>query len=469
MSIQITSIDSVKFDKFEGDKDSELTKHLNDILSTGKVSPQSDLEMFLLNTSIHLLFDFQEVVSKFDYNPFKFNIPESLMPFVFPVEPSLMSPEQKADYHLNRVAYLERIFKGLEEDPREINGYSSFLLNFFFKNQFGNKGPKTKQNAYVQFQHLESNVADFYAMFSSRRFGRDRYLTGVDSQGNLYTKKRQRLGDFSDDFIRLHPHILFSLAFPPEVFNDLIPDYARWANDKNRLKDYGTDSIVGGDLLRAGQEGKVFHSSLPHEILIGDGTLESMTVKDNPPNAVSFLNKFSDETVSLGYLSNLSNGQVNFLLSDFLADIVCNDFFDTRRTYPLLNIAGAIARDMFVCEEKDRHYDVSTERQYERRGKKKKKIGEKVVWLPRFRFSLDKEHSGRTLSDKLISLSPCHVSGHMRKCENPSQDQVELAESVGISLPPGFTYVREHDRGRSREFSRYYKSRSAMQVLYGDD
>jgi len=69
--------------------------------------------------------------------------------------------------------------------------------------------------------------------------------------------------------------------------------------------------------------------------------------------------------------------------------------------------------------------------------------------------------------EKVLSLSPCHVSGHPRRVSNPNPEQLELARRLGVVVPEGYTYVREHDRSGSSEFRRLYKSRSAMEVMFG--
>ena len=61
------------------------------------------------------------------------------------------------------------------------------------------------------------------------------------------------------------------------------------------------------------------------------------------------------------------------------------------------------------------------------------------------------------------------VSGHLRRCDNPSPEQRLLALKDGIVLPHGCTYVRPHARGdKEREQTqREYRSRSASNILFG--
>jgi hypothetical protein len=127
-------------------------------------------------------------------------------------------------------------------------------------------------------------------------------------------------------------------------------------------------------------------------------------------------------------------------------------------------LMAALVRDFWVAEERHKIFDV---RRRLRVGAKGGSKGDRhYVYLPRARYVSSGLHFDR-LNEKLeYALRARHfVRPFLRKVENPSPVQVEIARRENVRLPEGFTYVRGHYRGGG-ESQAIYRSRSAISLLY---
>jgi hypothetical protein len=147
-------------------------------------------------------------------------------------------------------------------------------------------------------------------------------------------------------------------------------------------------------------------------------------------------------------------------------DPVVQQFWDAHLRYSLgiYPVVCAIARDMFVLEEREAHYHVK--RNSKKAGKKKRtRQTRNYVWLPReevtFRPHSDYE---RTVTE----VAPAHVTGHRRRLRpghRASDKQLNEAAGLGVVIPAGYTYVSEHHRG-GYTTGPDFKSRSALQMMF---
>lgn len=64
-------------------------------------------------------------------------------------------------------------------------------------------------------------------------------------------------------------------------------------------------------------------------------------------------------------------------------------------------------------------------------------------------------------------LIPTMIMGHLRRCENPNPKQLELAREFGIMPPVGYTFVRPHSRHVHKAELTRFRSKSALEILYG--
>lgn len=400
-------------------------------------------------------------------------VPEELRALV-DRDPAII-PGDEMEYHEARVNYLKRVMEHIEKEPALLRNYEQFMLKFFMGNLIynsNNLSRNTHANAALQAEVLESNISNMYTMLSIRKLGLERYITGIEDTGEVYSKKARKLNleQAINHFSRVASHAPVLLSLDSKLFQDLIPDGAEWAHDYKRLEDFldENNGKVGFEMLRVGQENKHYHSSLPHQVIIKDKSIKYMTVKDDPPKNIYFMTTFSDDTISVGVMSSKydDNGACLYFTSDLLSNFFLNSSID-RSSFFLFDLAGCIARDMFVCVEKDKFYGGS--RVISK--KKKKDIRERVIWLPRFKINLINKPDYTDIGDKIIKLSPYHVDGHPRKLpqgQKPSQKQLDLAKKFGVPIPEGKTYVDQYDVPGKDEFRRLYKSRSALNLLYGN-
>lgn len=427
----------------------------------------------ILNTQ-SLLTNFR-VRSRKSYNPKEFSgeIPKELS-YLLDREPALREG-MELEYHNWRIDYLNKLGKHIKKSPEILKSWEGALMRFFMNRVLYPAEDcldKSKSNAWLQCLQLEANLSDLYMSLCVDKFGCEAYITGIGNNGRLYTKKPKKLSpaETIGFYSKAHTHMPMLFSFNSELFQDMIPDGAEWTSGvAKRLENLADDKAgqLGMRMIRAGVEGKYFHSSLPHEIIINNAGIKKMTIKDVPPETVYFTTTFSDDNICAGALSApLPDGSILLHLSSMFADLVNEDCISTFSSYPLIDLAGCIARDMFICEERERYYDIA-EKKVTSEKARRSGARDRVTWLPRFKINI----AGRSrdqdyVTEQTIKLSPCHVSGHPRRCANPSLGQLELAANLGIQIPPGFTYVREHDREGSEEFRRLYKSRSAMSMLY---
>ena len=90
-----------------------------------------------------------------------------------------------------------------------------------------------------------------------------------------------------------------------------------------------------------------------------------------------------------------------------------------------------------------------------------------ITYLPRVRYS-QIHPGGMPLDQETIARSRHAVAAHLRRVNNASAAQRFLAQKFGVSLPPGFTFVRPHERGggAQEDLIRVYRSRSASRMIF---
>lgn len=464
------------------------TKFTKELFS---VIPDNLREAYLRQSSSNILSNFAtKAIKSYDEDRFKDKIPEIMRPLL-DREYALSVPPMH--YHGLRTEYIKEINGILNRDPYKLINLESFLLSFLYRHIIYdfNQTNEEASDAYLKFLQMEANLSDLYCLLSTSKFGKERYLLGIEKSGQLHSKPLKRLDKASPDkrinsgqrlaevikdwvmpFNAIHSHAVTFLNMDPRILKKIVPDNVFWASEENRLrfKPDKMNGAIGPDMLRAGIVSKHFHSSLPYEVLVQSENISKMRVIDVPPYDIYFTTEYGDGTISAGMLGipnpNHGGNQL-FHLSDLASRLILDDIASTKETNCLFDIAGCIARDMFVLEERDNFYQEIKDGG-KKKSKKKPAQDKKIIWLPRFRVNVfgAPDNTNDAIPDKIISLSPSHVSGHPRRCDNPNPDQISLAESVGIYLPPGFTYVREHDRAGSRPFTREYKSRSALELLF---
>ena len=145
-------------------------------------------------------------------------------------------------------------------------------------------------------------------------------------------------------------------------------------------------------------------------------------------------------------------------------DVLPADRGGEQVTAVMETLMAALVRDFWVAEERRKIFDVKERRKPSGNGKHKAE--QRYVYLPRIRYVSSGLRFDR-LGEKLDQASRARhfVRPFLRKAENPSPAQLELAKREHVPMREGFTYVRGHFRGGA-ESQAIYRSRSAIHLLY---
>ena len=142
----------------------------------------------------------------------------------------------------------------------------------------------------------------------------------------------------------------------------------------------------------------------------------------------------------------------------------------------LILLCSAIVRDFWVLENRSasQSYNKRTNKTRQRTGhgkNRKLKVTKDYTFIPRFKYDLESYKVNKTIQHQTrVTLSPHLVSGHIRQLPegwNTGEQALENAEEFGITLSKGQTFVMPHERGQIEQL-RTYRSRSAMQMLFGE-
>jgi hypothetical protein len=137
---------------------------------------------------------------------------------------------------------------------------------------------------------------------------------------------------------------------------------------------------------------------------------------------------------------------------------------DKRVAVMMKLVMCALVRDFLVTEDRRKIFDV-TRRRID--VGKTKSPDARVVYLPRIRYIIDNKAPGRVKEGLEQRGRARHfVRAFFRKVEKPSPVQLEVARVERVNVPEGHTFVRAHYRGGG-EAQKVYRSRSALQLLYG--
>jgi len=139
---------------------------------------------------------------------------------------------------------------------------------------------------------------------------------------------------------------------------------------------------------------------------------------------------------------------------------------DAERAFKL--ILASIVRDFVVLDERESAFAVRRDSAPQRRHPDDK--SPQIIYIPRIRYTQSADTNGLEKGLEYELRRPHHVRAHQRRADTASSFQRILAERYGFRLEPGFTFVKPHQRGGiapDREV--IYRSRSAMQSLYGVD
>lgn len=452
------------------EEDKSETGRIVDIISR-EIPIRNIEDLFLTVGSADLINSFRVLNSKgIDLSKKIEDVPEDYIPFL---DGSLaLRYGAEVEYHRKRVGIIETAASAAAKDPKVLKRYFEGIGIGICIIMGDNLSKEDRSLLGDQSSHIFKNVSNLNFLFTHRKFGLEKYVLGVDKSGTVYTKDALVLTDPREAIsqsVITSAHASAFMNLPVEVLAKIVPDRKLWAFDYSENCKIAPDKRrvhIGMDMTKIGLENKRFYSPLPHEVLVGGDQIERITVIDNPPNSVLFCTHYDNDTISVGTITR-EGGTYGYISTDMFAAFTENyKGLYSCLTQPIC-LAGCIARDMFVCEEKDVYYKQAREEGRNRKGKRRADK-DKIIWLPRFKTNyLNLPEREEQLVDIVTSLSPADVTGHIRRAENPDPAQLELARNAGVIIPSGYTYVRPHKRSGSGPFTRVYKSRSAMQMLYG--
>ena len=130
-------------------------------------------------------------------------------------------------------------------------------------------------------------------------------------------------------------------------------------------------------------------------------------------------------------------------------------------------LMAAMVWDFWVTEERQKVFEITTRR---RAGASSRVEANQQRASSTYReFDTRQAALGSVGLPKDFSLrreTRHYVKPFLRKVENPSPLQIEIARRDRFYVPAGFTYVRGHYRGGGASTEAVYRSRSAMNLLY---
>lgn len=360
------------------------------------------------------------------------------------------------EYHSKKESIINSLVERSVEDPKVFKGFMKQIFDISF-------GKRILPGVIP----LIMNLTEVHYKLSKKRLGKQRYLLAVGDDGKLFSRELSYVKgkDYYENWMNLTDHAVTFFNLDSEALAKNVLDGEVWSNflHDDNYPEIPQAMEVGGQLLHFGKEHKHLYSDLPHEIVLNAGNLHSITVLDNAPQGLAYKVKHDDGTILVGEIMDIENGYL-IAQSDGIGKPVKWNKTVTR-SGNIFALVGAIARDMFVLEERTEIYDISRARQRRITSGKAKKGG-RYVWLPKVRINyIGKPDT--SIEDKVFEVSPAHVTGHIRKVEKPSEKQLELAGQYGVFVPAGYTFVKPHDRGKYTKTSGKYKSRSALKTLFG--
>ncbi|GEM_PF-5518797 len=394
---------------------------------------------------------------------------------------------------------LKRISERTSQDPAylvKLWGFDYESTDRTILDHIGGDGlTKAQKNILFNAEALFKYSMGAVHLLTSMRLAPEGYILGVRDDGSVVSKffrvgsssERDR-NRFFQGWYDMSIHAPFFMKLDADSLDELVHDEETWmdTNSNNSFPSYFAGHFLGRKLFRFGSEQKVYASPRPHRIVLDNEFFDSITVMDRFHEGIIFKAKYADKKISVGFMNLIPEEDREVPLEGDVGTDAEESYkvsFESSSFAPFVHVTkiqclfneggilcatvGAIARDMFVCEEKTRFYQERISEPPATRANPRPT--QTVIWLPRERIHYEgiPNRSEEELGHIVQDIAPTEVTGHPRKCKNPSPKQLELAKLYRVNVPEGHTFVKPHPRSGYKRTDPVYKSRSALQVLFG--
>ena len=240
---------------------------------------------------------------------------------------------------------------------------------------------------------------------------------------------------------------------------------------------------------------RYYYEQEPCEFIVNSYNVKTITLLESSERLIddffgiiNFKIKYTDDSIEVGriYLCYKSTAITN-TASDQYRQMVYPEwwtnrlisldhmiFFKTQQsTTNCMSIISCLYRDLNILDIETKHYNKQSDKiktsslEYK---KSNKRYWNKIVWVPRKKIIYDQKRlSNKSKIKRLVSeYIPINVMGHLRKCENPSEKQKQVAKEFGFIIPSGFTFVRPYSKLVDKSYYTKFRSKSALSILYGE-
>ena len=389
---------------------------------------------------------------------------------------------EPAHFFSRRKALIASLVRRTTEDPLFLLQLCASLRYFWCENPVG----CSLDEAHPFLLPLHMCISDIVQWTSLQLFKTKAVPIGVDENNNFITRPMNLRDEAGSPTV--FDHLAWVLALPR---NSIVPLWREGECLSGELSEGGFPALgnafeIGTDLLVNAYGNKEYAVAHPSEVLLQTGEVKSITLLEAPSRSFVYKVRYQDDTISFGYIGVRGGAVGDLTVDHFSTNATIGYLYATPPWTPsnwstfkpteaeelewektLTRIGGdeyalvaAIARDFFVCEDREAHYSV----QSKPTTLHKPKPGLIIRYLPRFRVRYVglRDHEYRSQRVEVVGH---HVCGHLRRCRTASPLQVVLAKQFNVEVPDGFTFVRPHDReGYDRVL---YRSRSALRLVYG--
>jgi hypothetical protein len=321
-----------------------------------------------------------------------------------------------------------------------------------------------------------TNLAEIYYISSMKLVGHGSYVLSVDKDGNIIRKnlpsdiKGAKLGE---QFYNITYNSVITHHFDPVGLSQIVQDGEPWSDfTQEDSYPYIPNGLeIGSHLLKFARDNKESVRPWPHEIVIGNDPIYSITVLDNGDEGLLYKVKHRDGSIIAGGI--VFDGNDSFIFQSDAPGKQAKWNSNPVNTESIVALVAAITRDMFVVETVPKFYD--ERRSTKPGGGRRRKKENRYIWIPKKRINY--VGAPGTVGEHIYATAPYDIKphhhkviGHRRKgVKNPNPKLVEMGRRAGLNMEPGYTYIKpyEYDNLGGSGERRLYKSRSALETLFG--